>query len=218
MPWHLVDGVQLPDQVAGHVALEFCNTRAGWGSPQPKEYLVSDRALVLWAADTGLRPIEDAAVAWRADGADRSGPASVADRSGLAVDRALALREAVYRCAQRTDDPAPWRLLGEAAARAREHAVLLPGQPGQPATWQVPAEPGGPGERFPDRAADQVLYAVALAAEALLTSPLALTVAACPGIGCGWLFTDPRHRRRWCTMAVCGTRAKARRHAERLRE
>ena len=206
MPWHLVDGVQLPDQVAGHVALEFCNTRAGWGSPLPKEYLVSDRALVLWAADTGLRPIEAAALAQPTNGADRSGPP---------VDRALALREAVYRCALGTDDPAPWRLLGEAAARAREHAVLLPGGPGQPATWQVLAERGG---RTPEAAADQVLHAVALAAEALLTSPLALTVAACPGVGCGWLFTDPRHRRRWCTMAVCGNRAKARRHAERLRE
>jgi len=138
-----------------------------------------------------------------------------ADRSGPPVDRALALREAVYRCALGTDDPAPWRLLGEAAARAREHAVLLPGGPGQPATWQVLAERGG---RTPEAAADQVLHAVALAAEALLTSPLALTVAACPGVGCGWLFTDPRHRRRWCTMAVCGNRAKARRHAERLRE
>jgi len=206
MPWHLVDGVQLPDQVAGHVALEFCNTRAGWGSPQPKEYLVSDRALVLWAADTGLRPIEDADRARLATGADRPGPA---------VPRALALREALYRCALHTDDPRPWQLVGEAAARAREHAVLLPGGPDRPATWQVPQ---GPGRQTTARAAERVVDAVALAAEALLTSPLALAVAACPGAGCGWLFADPRHRRRWCTMTVCGNRAKARRHAERLRE
>jgi len=42
-------------------------------------------------------------------------------------------------------------------------------------------------------------------------------VKACPGTHCGWLFVDPSGRRRWCTMEVCGNRAKARRHAERQR-
>src|SRR6478736_4345946 len=40
-------------------------------------------------------------------------------------------------------------------------------------------------------------------------------VHACPGNDCGWLFLDPRNRRRWCSMAVCGNRAKARAHARR---
>jgi predicted RNA-binding Zn ribbon-like protein len=59
------------------------------------------------------------------------------------------------------------------------------------------------------------LRAVALAAEDLLTSDLVGYVAACPGVGCGWLFADRRRRRRWCSMAACGNRAKARRYAER---
>ena len=59
------------------------------------------------------------------------------------------------------------------------------------------------------------LRAVALAAEDLLTSDLVGYVAACPGVGCGWLFADRRRRRRWCSMAACGNRAKARRYAQR---
>jgi predicted RNA-binding Zn ribbon-like protein len=31
------------------------------------------------------------------------------------------------------------------------------------------------------------------------------------------VFLDPSHRRRWCIMAVCGNRAKARRYADRRR-
>ncbi|MGE5829869.1 MAG: CGNR zinc finger domain-containing protein [Micromonosporaceae bacterium] len=40
-------------------------------------------------------------------------------------------------------------------------------------------------------------------------------MSACPGEICGWLFADPRGRRRWCSMAWCGNRAKARRYARR---
>jgi predicted RNA-binding Zn ribbon-like protein len=61
------------------------------------------------------------------------------------------------------------------------------------------------------------LLAVVWSAAALLTSPSARGVAACPGNGCGWIFADPRGRRRWCSMAWCGNRNKARRHAQRRR-
>jgi predicted RNA-binding Zn ribbon-like protein len=37
--------------------------------------------------------------------------------------------------------------------------------------------------------------------------------------GCGWLFFDATRNgsRRWCTMAICGNRAKAHRHYQRVR-
>jgi predicted RNA-binding Zn ribbon-like protein len=38
-------------------------------------------------------------------------------------------------------------------------------------------------------------------------------VRTCPS--CGWLFLDARGRRRWCSMATCGNRAKVRAHAAR---
>lgn len=36
----------------------------------------------------------------------------------------------------------------------------------------------------------------------------------CPGSGCGWMFIDESRngRRRWCSMEICGNRAKAKRH------
>jgi hypothetical protein len=72
----------------------------------------------------------------------------------------------------------------------------------------TPADRAGPGLAL----FDPLPLVIAGAAEDLLTGPLAGTVSACPGEGCGWLFSDPRARRRWCTMAICGNRAKARRH------
>ena len=42
-------------------------------------------------------------------------------------------------------------------------------------------------------------------------------VRQCPPENCGWLFLDEsRNKRRlWCSMEICGNRAKARRHYER---
>jgi predicted RNA-binding Zn ribbon-like protein len=41
----------------------------------------------------------------------------------------------------------------------------------------------------------------------------------CPGDDCGWAFYDNSRNRtgRWCSMSVCGGRAKARTHYRRLR-
>jgi predicted RNA-binding Zn ribbon-like protein len=61
------------------------------------------------------------------------------------------------------------------------------------------------------------LLPVAAAAEDLLRDPRSLTVSACPGEDCGWMFLDPRGRRRWCSMTSCGNRAKVRAHAARQR-
>ncbi|HEY4572072.1 MAG TPA: CGNR zinc finger domain-containing protein, partial [Kribbella sp.] len=59
------------------------------------------------------------------------------------------------------------------------------------------------------------LYNVALLAADLLTGSSREHVRTCPS--CGWLFLDPRGRRRWCSMATCGNRAKVRAHAARTR-
>jgi predicted RNA-binding Zn ribbon-like protein len=191
---HLLDGVPLPDRVSGRIGLELCNTRAGWGSPAPREYLTGDRALVLWAVDCGLLP------------GGVSLARGVRSDAGPATRSALRLREALYACALRRGTAPAWEIVSRAAAKAHAHATLQPAPfPSDgPAGWRL-LDSGDPAERAVD--------AAALAMERLLTSPDAATVAACPGRACGWLFNDPRGRRRWCSMAVCGNRAKARRHA-----
>jgi predicted RNA-binding Zn ribbon-like protein len=57
-----------------------------------------------------------------------------------------------------------------------------------------------------------VRYATAVDAIALLADPRRLPrLTRCPGHDCGWLFLDRTGRRRWCSMATCGSREKMRR-------
>ena len=70
-------------------------------------------------------------------------------------------------------------------------------------TWQWSWPPDDPG---------RVRFAVAADAVALLGDPQRLPrLMRCPGHECGWLFLDRSGRRRWCSMATCGSRDKMRR-------
>jgi len=61
---------------------------------------------------------------------------------------------------------------------------------------------------------DRMLWPVLRSTADLLTSERLHQVKKCEG--CGWLFLDNNNgTRRWCTMSVCGNRAKARRHYAR---
>ena len=220
MSWRLVGGVPLPDAVGGHPALDFCNTRAGWGDPRPKEYLTAASVLALWARENGLVPAASPPGAALGDSGQRDpsqrdpGQRDPGQRDSRerdpsqrdALARALALREALYACALHRGTRTDWDLVSAEAARARILGRLVPGQGEEPAGWRLP-DGVSP--------AAGALAVVAAAAEDLLTSSLAAFVAACPGEGCGWLFADRRRKRRWCSMAACGNRAKARRYAER---
>ncbi|WP_405735433.1 ABATE domain-containing protein [Streptomyces sp. NBC_01537] len=194
----VVEGLVLPVALGGHPALDFCNTRAGWGEPRPKEYLVSHAHLLLWARENGL---VTAPAAKQTDQAAAHAPAEAT----AVLRRAVRFREALYDVLAGLARPANWAAVSAEAQRAAAVAVLRPGTPA--ATWELPVTTG----------AELPLLAVARSAADLLTTPAARTVAACPGHGCGWLFADPRGRRRWCSMALCGNRAKARRHSDRNR-
>jgi len=67
------------------------------------------------------------------------------------------------------------------------------------------------------RCADYVLYPVLTSATDLLTSASRDSVRQCAGEGCGWLFLDRSNarKRRWCSMADCGNRNKARNYYQR---
>ncbi len=64
---------------------------------------------------------------------------------------------------------------------------------------------------------EQIECAILQSASALLQSNQTDRIRECGG--CGWLFFDSTRNqsRRWCTMAICGNRAKARRHYARIR-
>ena len=61
-------------------------------------------------------------------------------------------------------------------------------------------------------------FAVAADAVALLADPARIArLHRCPGRDCGWVFLDTSGRRRWCSMATCGSREKMRRMYARKR-
>jgi predicted RNA-binding Zn ribbon-like protein len=66
---------------------------------------------------------------------------------------------------------------------------------------------------------ESVLWPVARAASALLTSADLSRLRECGGRGCGWLFLDRsrNHSRQWCRMEDCGNVSKVRRFRQRRR-
>lgn len=195
----LVDDLVLPRAVAHAPALDFCNTLAGWNGGEEREYLATYAHLVVWARDAGL--VDDAAAADLRDKAVAE--PRVAERQ---LRRARSLRRVLYRACAAPDDLAAWNTVGREARAAAAHAELHHGRP-PGHRWSVSAEAG---------LARPVLE-VAREAGALLATTELGDVRQCPGSGCGWLFVDRTGRRRWCTMEVCGNRAKVRRHSDRER-
>jgi predicted RNA-binding Zn ribbon-like protein len=200
MPAHYVfqDGLALPALVAGPPALEFCNTLAGWDAPPGNDYLSSYDHLAVWAGHVKLLP---------RDHVDRSRAAAQRQpRDAAAVlERARQVRADLYLVlTDERDGPAFDRLAGAADTMT--------------AQLRLCREDDDIVRRIdPAVGVDAPLLAALWSASELLVSDDRKHVRACPGHDCGWLFLDRSGRRRWCLMATCGNRAKARRHAERTR-
>ena len=139
----------------------------------------------------------------------------LARRDPSAADRvfghAIALRETIYRIfAQLACGEAPatedLESLNSRLPEALGRLEIRRQEEGFDWRW------GGPPE-----ALDRLLWPVVRSAAELLTSREASRVCECASETCSWLFVDRsrNHRRRWCDMATCGNRAKARRHYRR---
>jgi predicted RNA-binding Zn ribbon-like protein len=192
----VVDGVRLPSALGGHPALDFCNTRAGWHVDDPIDYLLDHRFLTVWAREAGLVSAAGARATLRAGRAEPQAAEAV-------TDAARGLRSSLYDVLAGPRSGTAWRYVAGAASAAASVAELSAPHP--VARWTLP---DGVGLELP-------LLAVALSAAELLTSDLVTALSSCPMPDCGWLFWDPRGRRTWCSMAVCGNRAKVRRYAAR---
>ena len=131
--------------------------------------------------------------------------------------RAIMLRETIYRVfsavgagsAPQSEDLS---VLHGAYVEAMAHASLSPTAREFSWEWGVGEEPGRREGLGP------LLWPVALSAIELLTSAKEWErIKECPG--CGWLFLDTSKtgNRRWCSMDVCGSRAKMRRQYARKR-
>lgn len=192
--YEIVDGIRLPAKLGGHPALEFCNTFAGWNGEPHVEYLASYDELALWAGYSGLLEA-DQVKRLRAAGKRRR------KEAGAVLERALNLRAGLYPLFQNPKRTSA-AVTNELHAAATAMQLRLGGTNFE---WQLPANCG----------LEAPLLAAAWSAAGLLTSDDLRAVHACPGSGCGWLFLDQRGRRRWCSMAMCGNRAKVRRFSAR---
>ena len=195
----MVDGLVLPAPIAAHPALDFCNTLAGWDEDGAYDYLATYAHLAVWVRETGL--------------ADAGSTAEALDRAAddpqgavRQLDRARSLRRALYAACTDSTADAAWEAVAVEWRAAASRAVL--------------SRADAPGRRWsiaPDAGLERPVLELAREAADLLARTDLRRVKACPGTHCGWLFLDPSGRRRWCSMEVCGNRAKARRHAERRR-
>jgi predicted RNA-binding Zn ribbon-like protein len=189
-----VDGVWLPERVSGHPALELNNTVGGWGYAEPREYLVDYGALIVLARDVDLVSPADAFALLTAT---QQSPG----QARAALREARRLRSALHAAMVGGS--------GEAAAQLHAfvaRAVRVSRYVGDEAS--ALRLDGGSGLRMP-------VHRFALSLATLLERYPRPAIRSCADAACGWLFLDPSGRRRWCEMAVCGNRAKARRYAER---
>jgi predicted RNA-binding Zn ribbon-like protein len=152
--------------------------------PQHNDVLRSAQMLDAWADRLGVR-----------------GSARMADDE---LRRVRDLRGSVHRvfsavATGAAPAPADLRALHEAFAEAAGAGGLAPAGEAWVWTWQ-PDDPR------------RVRFAIAVDAISLLRDPARLPrLVRCPGHDCGWLFLDRSGRRRWCSMAACGSREKMRR-------
>ena len=125
--------------------------------------------------------------------------------------RAVAVREALRAVARENGAPDPGRL--ETALDALDEAGRGP---------EVALRFGAGGPRLipaAERGVDGAIAGVlAIAARAMIDGSWQ-RLKVCPGEECGWAFYDHSRNQsgRWCSMAVCGGRAKARTHYRRHR-
>jgi predicted RNA-binding Zn ribbon-like protein len=173
------------------VVQAFINTHFDLVHRHGAEILQSPAALERWLRGAGLLD----------DGAGRLARADLA--------RALAVRERLRDLAGAGED-----------RPGRRRAFERLGEVAGPARAEVRFTAAGP----------QLLPALREGADGAIGGLLAITAEAladgswerlkiCPGDHCGWAFFDHSRNRagRWCSMAVCGGRVKARTHYRRRR-
>ena len=197
---------QMHHLIAGALCLDFANTLYGHGKTPLHEYLVSYRDLALWSQHAGIFDQATADALLRK--AER-----FPNEALVVFHRAIALRETLFRffdaIANHTS-PANSDLaaLNSARLAAISHSRVDRTEKGFALNWDD------------STALDQMLWPIALSAVDLMTSDTLQHVRECSGDLCDWLFVDTsrNHMRRWCSMSVCGNRAKVRRFAHRQRK
>lgn len=183
------------------LCLSYVNTLSWRGSEAPSETLHDLAALLAWLEKpagmdrTAIRAISDLS---------RKQPKKAAQ----AFVEALVLRETLYRLLSAVAADTP--------SRRQDFARLQQALAAAPARRRLERSPSGyawqiDGLRL---TAPHLLAPVLWSAGDLLVAGARHRLRQCANDQCLWLFLDDSRNasRRWCDMASCGNRAKARRH------
>ena len=198
---------RMPVLLGGRLALDFANTVEGREGKRPHEFVTRYADLVRWILHAGgLNESGQAELLATASG-DKQASAS-------AFEQAVALREALYRvfvaiARQQVPDQADLDMVTSCYERTVEYGQLVERDSSFDWIWPEGAT-----------ALDRPLWPIALDAVDLLRSDQLPRVKQCGNVeGCGWLFLDTSRNgsRRWCSMAVCGSRIKMRRQYAKRR-
>ena len=201
--------------VGGRLCLDFINTVDGRKTDSPRnesrsivlgDKLTEYSDLVEWSRHAGIVTPTEAQRMIQASKRNTREAREV-------LDRAIALREALYRICKaimtgRRPQTLDLETMNDELLRARTHERLAHEANGF--TWEWVGT---------EAALDRMLWSVAHSAAELLTTADLSRLRECSGEECGWLFEDTsRNRsRQWCDMQDCGNLAKVRRYRTRLR-
>jgi predicted RNA-binding Zn ribbon-like protein len=190
----------------GALCLDFANTVSWRGSGRAIDRLPVYGELIRFGQQSKLLT-EDDARRLRRESERRP------DAASRALRKATTLREALYRifaglAGGRSPAAADLETLNGSLPDALVKLRVRSGAGGLSWAWR--------GDR---EALDRLLWPVARDAAVFLTSTDVSRLRTCANPDCRWVFYDGTKSgtRRWCTMAVCGNRAKLRRFRQRLR-
>ena len=203
--------------IGGRLCLDFINTVDGRKSDSPRRESGSINRLVLgdklgeyldlveWSRHSGIVTAIEAGRLIKASKRN-------AEEARDVFDRAIALREALYRICKATmtgrrPQKADLEIVNDELLGARTHERLTHLAVGF--TWEWVGS---------EAALDRMLWSIAHSGAELLTTGDLSRLRECGGEECGWLFEDTsRNRsRQWCHMQDCGNLAKVRRFRSRL--
>lgn len=195
------------DPLRDRLCLDFINTSGQHPSHANDEFLTSYERLVEWGAYMVVLTHDEAAHLLQLA---KQRPAE----AEAALNYAVAVRETLYRvlsahAAGREPDTADMAAFNHILSKAMSRLRLTSGESKFGWVWAMDADD-----------LEQMLWPVVWSAAELMTSHDLRQLRECASDDCDWLFLDTsrNHSRRWCSMASCGNRAKARAHYQRTRQ
>jgi predicted RNA-binding Zn ribbon-like protein len=192
--------------VAGRLALDFSNTESGRGTHHHLDHLKTGLDVLTWSRHAQVLGGGDAAFARKAIGADRGLEQQLVKR-GKALRATIYAINSSFAAGQKPNA----KMLSDLTDLHHEmfaSARLVTIHGSFDWRWDIKNNP-----------LEGMLGPLSLSALAILRNDNHSRIKQCKGLHCGWLFYDEtkNNSRQWCDMAVCGNRAKASAHRERLR-